>query len=106
MCENNEYSKAVNKLSRAIALQPLNSDLFERRAEVYVTLRNYDLAIANLQKILSLKEDNEAVFKRLGQVHCLHGEALYDEGRYGQALEVYEQAAQYRHGDKSIIMKR
>ncbi len=106
LCENKEYDKAVNKLSRAIALQPLNSDLFEKRAEVYVTLGHYELAIANLQKVHSLKEDTGPVFERLGEVHCLHGEDLYKKEMYAQALEVYEQAAQFRPRDKSVVMQR
>ena len=44
--------------------------------------------------------------ERLGVVHCQYGEALFGEGRYSQALMIYEQAAQYRPEDKEVVMKR
>ncbi len=106
LCDDGECNKAVAKLSRAIVLQPLNSDLFEKRAEVYLILRNYDLAIVNFQKVLSLRTKDDAIFDRIGQVYWVHGEELYAEGKYRHALEVYEQVAGYRPDDRNIVMRK
>ena len=106
LCDSGEPSKAITKLTRAIALQNQNPDLFEKRAEAYILVKNFELAIANFQKALALREEDSVMVERLGVVHCQYGEALYGEGRYSQALMIYEQAAQYRPEDKEVVMKR
>ena len=106
LCDSGEPSKAIARLTRAIALQNQNPDLFEKRAEAYVLVKNFELAIANFQKVLALRVEDPGIVERLGVVHCRYGEALYSEGRYSQALMIYEQAAQYRPEDKEVVMKR
>lgn len=107
LCKRGDPGLAVTKLTRAIALQPQNPDLFKLRAEAYVLLRNYEPAIVNFQKVVALKSDEDGLItERLGIVHCEYGEALYADEKYCQALKIFEKAMEYRPDDKNVVMRR
>ena len=94
-------------MTRAIALQPKNSDLFELRAEAHFSLKEYHSSIINFQKVISLKPSVEAeITERLACVHHEYGTWLYDSGKYSQALEMFEKTSEYQPDNKEPVMRR
>lgn len=62
-----EPELAVKKLTRALALDPRNADLYKQRGEVFYKLRDYPSAIENISKALRVspsanKKDLQVLF--------------------------------------------
>lgn len=105
--ESGESQKAVAKLTRAIALEPRNPDLFKLRAEAYFSLSEYHSSIINFQKVISLQPSAEGeVIERLACVHYEYGAWLYDNGQYARALEMFEKTSEYQPDNKEPVMRR
>ena len=94
-------------MTRAIALQPNNPDLFKIRAEANVSLSNYHAAIINFKKVIRLRKDEEATInKRLAVVYYNYGMTLLAEKNYAEAVDFLEFAAYYDPGNKEVVFKR
>ena len=107
MHESGDSQKAVAKLTRAIALQPRNPDLFKLRAEVHFSLREYYSSIINFQKVIALQPSIEReIIERLACVYYEYGTWLYDSGQFAQALEMFEKTSEYQPDNKEPIMRR
>ena len=107
MYEAGDHRRAVAKLTRAIALQPRNPDLFELRAEVHYSLKEYHFSIINFQKVISLKPSVEReITERLACVHHEYGTWLYDGGKFSLALEMFERTSEYQPDNKEPVMRR
>ena len=105
--ESGDSQKAVAKLTRAIALEPRNPELFQLRAEAYFSLKDYYSSIINFQKVISLEPDTEdEIVERLACVHYEYGTWLYDSGQFAQALEMFEKTSEYQPENKEPIMRR
>ena len=97
----------MRKLTRAIALQPRNAELFKQRAEAYTLLRDYHSAILNFHKVLSLSpSEQDVIHERLADVNFSFGEVLYEQGKYSQAIQSFENVCKYRQEDRDTVMKR
>ena len=98
---------AVIKLTRAIALQPKNAELFRQRAEAYEALFDYHPAILNFRKALLLGPLNkEALTFRLAEVYCAYGERLCEGKQHLQALEMFKMALEYQPHNREYALKR
>ena len=107
MHESGESRKAVAKLTRAIALEPRNPDLFKLRAEAYFSLKEYYSSIINFRKVIALQPSVEKeITERLACVHYEYGTWLYDNGQYAQALEMFEKTSEYQPENKEPVMRR
>ena len=105
--ESGDSQRAVAKLTRAIALQPRNPELFKLRAEAYFSLKEYHSSIINFQKVVALKPSIEAeITERLACVHFEYGTWLYDTGKFAQALEKFEKTSEYQPENKEPMMRR
>ena len=105
--ESGDSQQAVAKLTRAIALQPRNPDLFRLRAEAYFSLKDYHSSIINFQKVVALKPSMEVeLTKRLACVHFEYGVWLYDCGKFAQALEMFEKTSEYQPENREPVMRR
>ena len=99
--------RAVARLTRAIALQPRNPDLFQLRAEAFFSLKEYHSSIINFQKVIALKPSVEdEITERLACVHFEYGAWLYDNGKFTQALEMFEKTSEYQPENKEPVMRR
>ena len=105
--ESGDSQRAVAKLTRAIALQPRNPDLFRLRAEAYFSLKEYHSSIINFQKVVALKPSVEVeITERLACVHFDYGAWLYNCGKFAQALEMFEKTSEYQPENREPVMRR
>jgi tetratricopeptide (TPR) repeat protein len=80
-----------------IGLDPVEREVntLFARADIYLDQRNYDEAIATLEKALSMKPSNPKPLEdRLAQVNAARGEYYYAQNNYQKAAESYENAAE------------
>ena len=105
--ESGDHQRAVVRLTRAIALQPTNPDLFKLRAEAYFSLKEYHSSIINFQKVIALTPSSEEeITERLACVHFEYGAWLYNSGKFSQALEMFEKTSDYQPENKEPVMRR
>ena len=98
---------AVAKLNRAICLDPRNPELFRQRAVLHEALQDYHSVIINLKKVLSLCPSEHAELTlRLAAMFHLYGQTLMAEGKYEEALEMFQAAIGYQPGEKEYTLKR
>ena len=98
---------AITKLTRAIALQPHNAELFRQRAEAYEALHDHHSAILNFRKALILGPPNkDALAVRMAEVYCTYGERLCEEQQHVLALEMFMKALEHQPHNREYALKR
>ena len=89
---NREYTTALSLLTRAIGLDPHNSQYFVKRADAYLHLGDPSSATTNLRHALTLLPPGtckDAILQQLSLALYLNGEALFREGMPHLALEKF-----------------
>lgn len=89
---NREYATALSLLTRAIGLDPHNSQYFVKRADAYLHLGDPSSTTTNLQHALTLLPPGtckDAILQQLSLALYLNGEALFREGMPHLALEKF-----------------
>lgn len=80
-----EPQKAIEYLSKAIELQPDNSDIYNRRGSIYLTIGQNQLAINDFDKAIRLNPANAEYYNNRG--------SIYEKtGRYQQAIKDFDEA--------------
>ena len=64
---------AIAHLSEAKRLDPLNEEIIISLARVEIGLERYSDALANLQRVIEMKEDNDEAQALAGLCHCRNG---------------------------------
>lgn len=107
LCDEGKPELAVRRLTRAIALNPSDPELFRLRGEASVLARDFHTAIINFKKVITMHEDERAsMCKRLSVVYYQYGMALFNENRHGEAADMFENAANYDPENKEAVTKR
>jgi tetratricopeptide (TPR) repeat protein len=89
MTERN-YDHALDRLERAVAIDPTNPYGYYFLARVHYLKKKYDQAIAFANRAAVLGARADPVF--VGRIHALKGAVFEDVGRYPDARKAYEKA--------------
>lgn len=107
LCDEGQAGAAVRKLSRAIALEPNNPELFRHRAEALTLAGDYRTAAANFNKVISMREEAKAAMhKRLSVVYHKYGMVLVSQKKHEKAAEMFENATGYDSDNKEAVTRR
>jgi tetratricopeptide (TPR) repeat protein len=87
---------AVNTYSRGIKLAPQDAMMYRWRGHRYISLRQFDRAVADLERASRLDGKRFDIWYHLGL-------AYYLQGRYADAAGAYEKAYQVSDKDDSRI---
>eukprot|EP00064_Thunnus_orientalis_P016551 superscaffoldBa00003311_g16617 len=91
-----QYEKAVICFSKAIALQPEQTQLYVNQGEAYLQLCDFQSAAACYKQAWLLEP--EAFSTRLAFIYYLQGQCLFDGGSFLEALEAFSKAAEVKPG--------
>ncbi|XP_042276290.1 tetratricopeptide repeat protein 16 isoform X2 [Thunnus maccoyii] len=91
-----QYEKAVICFSKAIALQPEQTQLYVNQGEAYLQLCDFQSAAACYKQAWLLEP--EAFSARLAFIYYLQGQCLFDGGSFLEALEAFSKAAEVKPG--------
>merc|ERR1719461_1455570 len=83
-----EYEKAIEQYSLAIEIDPKNERLYSNRAAAYISLENWQAAIADAETAIELNPDFAKAFTRLGT-------ALKGAGLWKKAEEAYSKVLSF-----------
>jgi hypothetical protein len=88
--EQGAYDAALDRLERAVAIDPTNAYGYYFLARVYLLKNNYDQAIAFASRAASLGARTDRVC--LGRIYSLEGTVFEEVGRYPDARKAYQRA--------------
>ena len=90
--EQENYIKAISKYSEAIQLNPKLASAYFQRARCYEELANYEQAIKDYKKYLSVPHDDE---DDDGNVYAAIAWCYKQLGQYSESKKYYEKARKY-----------
>lgn len=113
-----KYREAIETYTKGISLFPNSPELYRHRGHRYISTRQFDKAIADLEKSallaksipltkeangipIPLPEDDQPTTLQFNIYYHL-GLAYYLQGNYGKAAEAYEQCIEYSETDDEI----
>jgi len=88
--EQGAYDAALDRLERAVAIDPTSAYGYYFLARVYLLKNNYDQAIAFASRAASLGARTDRVC--LGRIYSLEGTVFEEVGRYPDARKAYQRA--------------
>ncbi|KAG7232420.1 hypothetical protein INR49_008883 [Caranx melampygus] len=101
--EKFQYEKAVICFSRAITLQPEQTQLYVSQAEAYLQLCDFQSAAACYKKAWLLEPG--AFRDRLAFIYYLQGQCLFDRRLFPEALEAFSKAAEVKPGCRAYTVR-
>ncbi|GAB5404462.1 MAG: tetratricopeptide repeat protein [Aureliella sp.] len=87
--------EAVNAFSKCVELDPKHSDAQNALVDLLLKHKNYDAAIAQLNRIVNARPGDAAGFKKLG-------EALHAKKKHAEAAKVLRRACDLSPGDAAM----
>jgi tetratricopeptide (TPR) repeat protein len=91
-----QYREAIATYTRGIEIAPNNALLYRHRGHRFITLRQFDKAINDLERAAKLKADDFDIWYHLGLAHYLKGD-------FKKAAGVYEKCRRVAQTDDSVI---
>ncbi|PJF16756.1 hypothetical protein PSACC_03451 [Paramicrosporidium saccamoebae] len=82
-----KYAESIEQFSAALDMDPTNHILWSNRSASYASLRNYEAALTDAERAVSLKQDWPKGYGR-------RGAALLGLGRLSEAKEAYARAVE------------
>jgi len=84
------YSEAIEVYSKGISKYPDNAMLYRHRGHRFISVRQYDKAVADLTKASQLNDHDFDIWYHLGLAHYLRGEFEKAHWAYKECLAVSE----------------
>ena len=85
MFREGEYNQLLDKIDQIILIFPNSSKLFNLKAAAYTALDNYELALLNYEKAISLNPDYAEAYNNLGNL-------FKSAGKTDKAIQSYKKA--------------
>ncbi|XP_029365838.1 tetratricopeptide repeat protein 16-like [Echeneis naucrates] len=101
--ETFQYERAVICFSKAITLQPDQTQLYVGQAEAYLQLCDFQSALVCYRKASVLEP--RPYRDRLAVIFYLQGQHLLDRCHFAEALEAFSQAAQLKPGCRAYTVR-
>mmetsp|Transcript_13038 Transcript_13038/g.29987 ORF Transcript_13038/g.29987 Transcript_13038/m.29987 type:complete len:530 (-) Transcript_13038:377-1966(-) len=102
----NEPQKAINSLNHAIELDDRDPRFFIRRGVIYRQLGQYNEAIADLEHVTELSNDNKDAARQLAITYNQLAIELYAARDLHRALSVYNLALKHDPASSSVWVNR
>ncbi|XP_072243345.1 tetratricopeptide repeat protein 16-like [Leuresthes tenuis] len=97
--EQFQYEKAIICFSKAIFLQPEQTELYVSQGEVYLQLCDFQSAAACYKQASALQPG--AFNDRLGFIYYLQGQCLFDQGLFLEAQKAFSRAIEMKPESKA-----
>ena len=100
------YEDALVAMTKAINLKPNVVDFYRLRGEAALMMCDFQSAILNYKKTCVLEPDTHSNYNRLAFIYYMHGQCLFDQKLYPEALESFSRAAEMRPDVIGYHMRR
>jgi tetratricopeptide (TPR) repeat protein len=88
------YRDAIATYTRALEFAPQDARLFRHRGHRYISVRQFDKAVADLKRAAQINDRDFDIWYHLGLAHYLHGE-------FAEALAAYEKCYAVAERDRA-----
>lgn len=95
------FEKAIELYSAAIELNPAEMTYYSNLAAVFMEQKEYDKAIAEVEKAIKLAENGPYDYVKMGKSMARKANCLFLKGEFDEAIEVYQNAL-LEHNDYNI----
>lgn len=101
--EEMNYEQAVVEFDKAVAIEPMNADAYLGKAQAYVGLDNYDMAIETLEEGYLATQEDSGVKENL--INIYRNEAENGEGTktYEERLAVYDRLLELGEQKEDVL---
>ena len=103
--EKGELEKALNKINKALGLR-IDPVYYKERSEIFIQLCDFSSAILNYKRACLLDPDNNEYYNRLAFLYFFHGQTLFDQRLYPEALESFTRAAEMSPNNTGYHIRR
>ncbi|XP_017307971.1 tetratricopeptide repeat protein 16 [Ictalurus punctatus] len=100
-----DFERAVTSFTKAITLQPEQTQLYVARAEAYLQLCDFKSAALDYKYVCYLEPQKKAYFHRLAFIYYLQGQCYCDQGMFFEALESFAKAVELKPGFRPYHMR-
>ncbi|KAF7687385.1 hypothetical protein HF521_014613 [Silurus meridionalis] len=100
-----EFENAVTFFTKAITLQPEQTQLYVVRAEAYLQLCDFKSAALDYKHACYLDPQKKAYFHRLAFVYYLQGQCYFDLEMFFEALNYFAKAVELKPGFRPYHMR-
>ncbi|KAI9877338.1 MAG: Hsp90 cochaperone [Pleopsidium flavum] len=97
-----KFEEAVDKFSKAIEIEPSNHVLYSNRSGAYASLKDFDHALEDANKVTEIKPDWAKGWGRKGAALHGTGDLLGSHDAYEEALKLDPTNAQAKSGLSSV----
>lgn len=88
LLKTGEYLEAINLLSSSLKKGYRKGPIYAKRAEIYILLKDLDLALNDLNKAIESDGRNASLY-------AMRGRILFDQEKYKAAMEDFDMALRY-----------
>ncbi|KAF4074431.1 hypothetical protein AMELA_G00239370 [Ameiurus melas] len=100
-----DFERAVTCITKAITLQPEQTQLYVARAEAYLQLCDFKSAALDYNHVCYLEPQKKAYFHRLAFIYYLQGQCHCDQGMFFEALESFAKAVELKPSFRPYHMR-
>ena len=86
--DEKDSEKILGDLTHLIALKPAETDLYMRRADLYLKLNKYDEALVDYERILAKDPKNTRALAGKGEVIAMKGDRKAGAAQLQEALQM------------------
>ena len=97
---------AIDDYTALLELDPDDTAILFRRSHQYVSQQKYDVAIADLDRIVALEPDKAEAFGERGRVYEQKGDIISAEKDYRKAIEIDSENREYISHLEGIIKSK
>ncbi|XP_077866946.1 tetratricopeptide repeat protein 16-like [Saccoglossus kowalevskii] len=94
--ERGKHYKAILSFDKAINLQSRKVEYYINRGESYLQVCDFQSAILNYKKACVLDPENDDHYSKLAFIYFFHGQTLFDQHKFSDALESFSRAAEMK----------
>lgn len=94
------FNDAIATYTRALEIAPANANLYRQRGHRYISIRRFDLALADLKRASQLDDDAFDIWYHLGLAHYLRGEFAEAHTAYEKCYMVAKNRSATAPADK------
>ena len=104
--EAGDHQGVILWINKAMGIKGEDMRYYIERAEAYIKLCDFQSAILNYKKACLLEPANEQFYNRLSFLYYFHGQSLFDQRLYPEALEAFSRAAEMQPENVGYHIRR
>lgn len=101
--EEMDYEQAVVEFAKVIEIEPMNVDAYLGKAEAYIGLENYDMAIKTLEEGFLATQEEGRVKENLIGVYLDVAANSAEERTYEEQLQIYDRLIELDGQNEAIL---